>query len=138
MEDLFKQYGGIILSGVIAIGAIGYFMTTPAQILNETRPVDVDVDISDNTELRERVKPIITAKSAVLDYNPSATFNFHDYVQAYDENGRNISEKVEIYDPTNKGYEKGVNLGVKGEYTVTYICTNNGVSSYAQASYIVE
>lgn len=138
MEDLFKEYGSIIISGFVACLILVGFMSNYAPIINDTKPMPVDVDVKDNSELSQKQKPILTAKSSVLDYNPNEEFDYHQYVKAYDANGNDISNLVKIYDPAHTGYEFGVNLKEKGEYTVTYICTYDGVSSYAQGSYIVE
>lgn len=98
-------------------------------LVNNTPPEVHNVDAGDNADLHEVSKPIIVAKSAIL--NQGDVFTIGNYVKAYSTSGTDLTSYITIVG-------QGVDTSTIGKYTVTFKCTYQNVSSYTVATYIVE
>lgn len=133
MRLLIKQYGGVILSCMVAIciAMIMYIMYPKVSI------VVSEIISSDNIEIKseshfidsEHLKPIIVVKDAILDKDE--VFDYTQYVRAYNHQGKDISHLITIVGDSVDSSQEGI-------YKIKYKCTYQGISTYAIGTYIIE
>ena len=131
MRYLFSEYGDVIITAMVSLLLALIFSTYIFPNMIESSKIkNEEVVMEDNEILKNTEKPILSATSATVD--KGYPFDYHNFVQAFTpEEYRDISDRVEIV----KGE---VNTDIPGDYTLTFKVTYNGVSSYAQATYIVD
>lgn len=129
MRFYMKQLAVVIISIIVAISLYNIFFNIYLQTGEQSVPNMIDVNTDDNSELSEKDKPILVAKSGTINFNDD--FDYRDYVKAYTRNGKDISSYVVIL-------RGSVDTRVRGVYTVSYKCLYDKVATYSDATYIVD
>ena len=149
MQTLMEESGGIILAGIICLILAGLAIESYKSIgeVSDTATSKENIEIVTDTDelenLKDTEKPTIRASSGNLDINE--IFVIADYVEAFSSSGNDITSQVQIVNITpNTGNKSQINgryeldTSKAGVYTLKFMVSDNGVASYAEATYIVD
>lgn len=149
MRSLIEEFGGIVLAGIICIMLAGFAVNaykevgTSSDKATDKDKIEVIADTTELESLKDSEKPTLRASSGNLDINE--VFKISDYVEATSTSGSDITSRVKIVNITpSTGNKSNVNgkyeldTSRAGVYTLKFMVSDNGVASYAEATYIID
>lgn len=149
MRSLMEEFGGIVIAGIICLLLLIFGMDAYKGIglssdeATKKENIEIVTDTNELESLKDTQKPTIRASSGNLDVNE--VFKIADYVEATSTSGSDITAKVKIVNITpSTGNKSNVNgkyeldTSRAGVYTLKFMVSDNGVTSYAEATYIID
>lgn len=149
MKVLLEEFGGTVIAAIVCLLLLSFSMTAykdigkPSDEAIKKENIEIVTDTDELENLKDTEKPTIRASSGNLDINE--IFVIADYVEAISTSGTDITSKVKIVNITpSTGNKSNVNgkyeldTSKAGVYTLKFMVSDNGVASYAEATYIVD
>ena len=155
MKTIIEEFGTAIIAGFVCILmvtiGIGVYEQTAKNSQDIVNPNRVEVETARTKEeienqqniVESKKKPTIIAQSANLDLN--CAFNYLEYVEAYSPTGDDLTNQVKIVNITpSTGNKSNINgkyeleTSKPGVYTLKFMITYQNVSTFADATYIVD
>lgn len=147
MKVLLEEFGGTVIAAIVCVLLLSFSMTAYKDIGKPSDEAMENIEIVTNTDelenLKDTEKPTIRASSGNLDINE--IFVIADYVEAFSSSGNDITSQIKIVNITpSTGNKSDVNgkyeldTSKAGVYTLKFMVSDNGVASYAEATYIVD
>ena len=153
MKVLLEEFGGTVIAAIVCLLLLGFSMTaymdedkgigklSDKAIRKEN--IEIVTDTNELESLKDTQKPTITASSGNLDINE--VFKIPDYIEATSNTGTDITSQVKIVNITpSTGNKSSINgkyeldTSRAGVYTLKFMVSDNGVTSYAEATYIID